>query len=100
MLKAGTAIKDISPKLGVQLAGYPHCPRENTGVHDPLYATATFLDNGKEKVTIVSLDLLSIGKPIVTELRKVVNHPVTFTCTHTHGFANNHILTFSTKLYR
>ncbi len=84
MLKAGTAIRDISPKLGVQLAGYPHCPRENTGVHDPLCATATFLDNGKEKITIVSLDLLSIGKQMVKELRKVVNHPVTFTCTHTH----------------
>ncbi len=84
MLKAGTAIKDISPKLGVQLAGYPHCPRENTGIHDPIYATALFLDNGKEKVTIVSLDLLSIGKITVQELRKVVNHPVTFTCTHTH----------------
>lgn len=84
MLKAGTAIKDISPVLGVQLAGYPHCPRENTGVHDPIYATATFLDNGKEKVTVISLDLLSIGKETVKELRKVVNHPVTFTCTHTH----------------
>ena len=84
MLKAGTAIRDISPVLGVELAGYPHCPRNNTGIHDPIYATATFLDNGKEKVTIVSLDLLSIGKVLVNEIRKVVNHPVTFTCTHTH----------------
>ena len=43
MLRAGTALIDISPEPGAQLAGYPHCPRPNAGVHDPLYAAALFI---------------------------------------------------------
>lgn len=84
MLKAGVGNIDISPELGVQLAGYPHCPRENTGVHDPIYASAIHLDNGKEKVSMVYLDLLSIGKEFCAEIRTQFDYPITFTCTHTH----------------
>ena len=84
MLKAGVGNVDISPEMGVQLAGYPHCPRENTGVHDPIYASAIHLDNGKNKLTMVCLDLLSFGKEICAEIRTKFDYPVTFTCTHTH----------------
>ncbi len=84
MLKAGVAQFDISPKLGVQLAGYPHCPRENTGVHDSLHATVIFVDNGKQKYAMVSLDLLSIGKVMVNRIRGLFDYPISFTCTHTH----------------
>ncbi len=84
MLKAGVVRADISPKLGVQLAGYPHEKRENTGVHDPLYATALFLDNGKQKYAMVSLDLLYIGKLFVKNMRESFDYPVSFTATHTH----------------
>ena len=45
MLKAGIALVDISPDKGVQMAGYPHCPRPNIGIHDPLYCGALHLDN-------------------------------------------------------
>lgn len=85
MLKAGVSIKDISPEKGVQLAGYPHCPRPNTGVHDPLYASCMHLDNGKENVSIVSLDLLYFGKKYVAEIRKRVGGNIMFCCTHTHS---------------
>ncbi len=84
MLKAGVAQFDISPKLGVQLAGYPHCPRENTGVHDPLHATVIFMDNGKQKYAMVSLDLLYVGKGLATNVRNKFDFPVSITCTHTH----------------
>lgn len=84
MLKAGVGNVDISPELGVQLAGYPHCPRENTGVHDPIYASAIHLDNGKIKFTTVYLDLLSFGKEFCKEIRSQFDYPITFTCTHTH----------------
>ncbi len=84
MLKAGVARRDISPKLGVQLAGYPHEKRENTGIHDPLHATALFLDNGKQRYAMVSLDLLYISKFLVKNIRESFCYPVSFTCTHTH----------------
>lgn len=85
MLKAGTSIKDISPQKGVQLAGYPHCPRPNTGIHDPLYASCVFLDNGKVSITIVSLDLLYFGKKYAAEIRRRVGGNIMFCATHTHS---------------
>ena len=62
MLKAGIALADISPEKGVQMAGYPHCPRPNEGIHDPLYCGALYLDNGRDSITMVTLDLLYFGK--------------------------------------
>ncbi len=84
MLKAGVARVDISPKLGLNLAGYPNVARENTGIHDPLYATALFLDNGKQKYAMVSLDLLYMAKELVKNIRAQFDYPVSCTCTHTH----------------
>lgn len=85
MLLAGTARADISPEKGVQLAGYPHCPRENEGIHDPLYASALYLKNGSDEFVLVTLDLLSIEKKIVAELRERIGKPILVTVTHTHS---------------
>lgn len=85
MLKAGVSIIDISPKPGVELAGYPHCPRPNTGVHDPLYASCLYLDNGIDHIVIVTLDLLYFGKKYVKELRKKTRKNILFSSTHTHS---------------
>ena len=85
MLKAGRALADISPEKGVQLAGYPHCPRENQGVHDPIYAAALYLKNGADELVIVTMDLLSIGKDVVAEIRKKIGKPMLFTVSHTHS---------------
>ncbi len=85
MLKAGTAIMDITPKKGVQLAGYPHCPRENEGVHDPLYASALYLKNGEDEIMLLTVDLLTIGKNIVKEVRSRLGMHVSVTATHTHS---------------
>jgi len=43
MLKAGMSRVDITPPQGLELAGYPHYPRNNTGAHDPLYAACMYL---------------------------------------------------------
>jgi len=91
-LKAGTSSKNISPKKGIALAGYPHHQRYNTGIHDPLYATCIYLDNGEEKLAIVSLDLLFFSKKYVNYVRekasKLTGIPeknIIITCTHTHS---------------
>lgn len=85
MLQAGTALIDISPEPGVQLAGYPHCPRPNEGVHDPLYAAALVLDNGAVSKAFVTLDLLSISKGVVDRLRKKFDFDITVSTSHTHS---------------
>jgi exopolysaccharide biosynthesis predicted pyruvyltransferase EpsI len=61
-LKAGISIVDISPKQGIRLAGYPHYDRANTGIHDSLYASCMYLDNGKNKIAIVAMDILKYPK--------------------------------------
>ena len=62
MLKAGVSRADITPPLGLELGGYPHYPRNNTGAHDPLYAACMYLNNGETEIAMVTLDLLFFSK--------------------------------------
>ena len=91
-LRAGISQCDITPPLGVRLAGYPHFPRENIGVHDPLYATAFYLANGKTECVFVTLDILFFSKKYVNDIRGRVNRAcgipekqILICCSHTHS---------------
>ena len=90
--RAGVSTIDISPKKGLELAGYPHYPRYNTGVHDPLYASCMYLDNGNTKVAIVAMDLLFFSKKHVKEVRQriceqtgIPERNIMISCSHTHS---------------
>ena len=92
MLKAGMTRADITPPLGLELAGYPHYPRNNTGAHDPLYATCMYLNNGEQEVAMVTLDLLFFSKKHVQEVRcrveessGIAGDHVMISCSHTHS---------------
>lgn len=92
MLLAGAAQCDITPDNPVFLAGYPHIARISEGVHDPLLATAVYLENSDHAVLIISLDLLIIGINTARELRrkiavalKIPESAVFVSCTHTHS---------------
>ena len=54
-MKAGVAVRDITPPVGSRLADHT---RYSTGSHDPLFARALVLDDGKTAVAIVCLDLV------------------------------------------
>lgn len=91
-LRAGVSCVDISPEKGVELGGYPHFPRHNTGVHDPLYAGCIYLDNGETKLAIITLDLLFFSKKYVAAVRKRISEEtsipagnIMITCSHTHS---------------
>jgi hypothetical protein len=91
-LKAGVSITDISPKKGIELAGYPHYSRNNTGIHDPLYASCIILDNVETKVAIACMDLLMISKKYVGIIRDNVekecgipSRNIFISCSHTHS---------------
>ena len=91
-LKAGVSIRDISPPQGLQLAGYPHFERKNIGIHDPLYASCIYLDNGLAKTVLVALDLVKYSKTLVKRVRKRVEERsaipggnIMISCTHTHS---------------
>lgn len=92
MLKAGMSRVDITPPLGLELAGYPHYPRNNTGAHDPLYATCMYLANGGMEIAMVTLDLLFFSKKHVASVRTAVEartgipgKNVMVSCSHTHS---------------
>ncbi|MDD3840773.1 MAG: hypothetical protein PHP06_09425 [Clostridia bacterium] len=91
-LKAGAAAVDISPKEGIELAGYPHYLRHNTGVHDPLYAGCIYLNNGENEILLITLDILMYSKKYVKESRERISQKtsipkenIMISCSHTHS---------------
>jgi neutral ceramidase len=92
MLLAGTSIIDISPGKGVELAGYPHHPRHNTGVHDPLYASCLYLNNGTVELELICLDLVMLHRKAVRAIRSAIQEAtgipgehILISCSHTHS---------------
>lgn len=92
-LKAGIAVADITPDLGVELGGYPYFERANTGVHDPLVASALFLADGTGgEVLILATDLFWITRKQADEIRAAIAdrgnlsvERIFITCSHTHS---------------
>lgn len=89
-LQAGAAQVDITPPLGITLAG-SFRPRYAEDVHDSLYAKAVVLDNGSSRIAMVALDLISILRQDVVKIRAQVAESVEIPpenvmigCTHTH----------------
>ena len=88
-LKVGFARIDITPDIGIDIAGY-YVKRVADGMLDPLYANAVALDCG-ERAVMISLDNLGINQEILNIYRKKVaeatNIPyegIFISCTHTH----------------
>lgn len=89
-LKAGFARIDITPSLGVTMAGYPEV-RHADGILDPLLATAVAFDNGAERAVVLSLDLVGMNMALMAQLRSQIAAAVGTSmegvfihCTHTH----------------
>ena len=92
MLLAGFSRVDITPPLGEELAGYPHYPRNNTGVHDPLFAVCLYLNDGICEIAMVTLDILFFSKKHVQTVRKrasetcgIPGNCIMISCSHTHS---------------
>jgi len=67
---AGVAKTDITPPIGTPLAGYgARRAQPSTGVHDPTEARALILDNGTEKLALVSVDHLGFDHGMVDRIR-------------------------------
>ena len=92
-LTAGIARTTITPYWGVELAGWGYyLKRTWERIHDDLNATALVLDNGADRVAIVSLDLLMISCNFTEQTRKLVaqstdipEHAILLTCSHSHN---------------
>ncbi|HZM06504.1 MAG TPA: hypothetical protein VFC44_26175 [Candidatus Saccharimonadales bacterium] len=60
-LRAGVAVRDISPLKPLFLAGYPHVARISTGLHDPLLASALYLCDGATPLLLIGVDILFVS---------------------------------------
>ena len=90
--KAGVARADITPAPGVELWGYSNRSGPATGTLDPLFARVLYLEDGRNSVSIITLDLgRSFGLPQIAYVRQRIqsaNHKsdeVMFIASHTHS---------------
>lgn len=91
-MKAGFAVSDITPELGIYLTGYGAPERLANGIHSPLHAGAMVLDDGKQQAAVISLDWCAVDweltKWIRTEIFKatgIAEKNILLSCTHTHS---------------
>ncbi|HID94985.1 MAG TPA: hypothetical protein EYP53_02865 [Candidatus Latescibacteria bacterium] len=92
-LYAGVGVVDITPPLGVELAGYGYyLSRRCDGVKDHLLSKALILDDGIERVALVANDLLGLNSKTVQRVREMVCNTIgiqpdhiLLSCTHTHS---------------
>lgn len=58
VLKAGIVKVEITPEKPVKMSGYAGRKGLSTGVHDPLYARIVAFQSGKQRLVLVSTDLI------------------------------------------
>ncbi len=62
----------ITPPKGLRLRGYPHYPRYNTGVHDDLFASCMYLNDGVTEIALVGMDIVLYPKKDTESVREAV----------------------------
>lgn len=91
MTRLGTASADITPPVGVELAGYGRgVPSE--GVRDRLAATSFFVTDGERAVSLTAVELAGLDVAMAAAVRDAVAAPlgidraaVMLLATHTHS---------------
>ena len=90
MLRTGISEVNITPELGLPMAGMVKPPRAE-GVLWPLFGRTVVFDDGVRRAAVVCLDLLALMPSTVAELRQAMTAgteleptDVMITCTHTH----------------
>lgn len=94
-LYAGVSETNITPPLGVWMAGYAFRPTGCTLVHDELHARAVVFNDGHAAVAILAMDLIALPQDLVAQIREgiarevgIPREAVMLNCSHTHGGPN------------
>ena len=90
---AGIARRKISPFWGVELTGWGYyLNRTWLDVHDDLNATSLVIENGKQSIVVVSVDLMVISSEFTMAVRQqifaatgILPQNILVSCTHTHN---------------
>ncbi len=91
MLAAGFGKWELTPPIGVELAGYGYyLNRRALSVRDPLYARAVLLETDYMRSLVISCDLLGLSKAVCAEVFRhaqklgIPKEHVMIVSTHTH----------------
>ena len=89
-LRAGFARLDITPPLGIPIAGYYEL-RPADGILDPLYASAVVFDDGVKRGALLNVDMIGVDQHHVDQIREAVAQRIGteaqgifVECSHTH----------------
>lgn len=88
---AGAAEVVITPPVGTPLLG---TIQRSTGVHDELFARALVLNDGKQRVAIVSLDLIGFDLEFSDRIRDAIRARTGISLVLIHG-THNHCAPFT-----
>ena len=65
MMRAGFGMWELTPPMGVELAGYGYyLGRRAESVRDPLYARAVIIETEEEKSLLISCDVLGLSRTV------------------------------------
>ena len=91
-LRVGAAVVDVTPALGIEMAGYGARQGVSTGIHDPIQVRTVVLDDGATQLVLAVCDLVGVGPDLVTRARELVEQEcgippanVMVAATHTHS---------------
>jgi hypothetical protein len=91
-MNVGTAKVDITPQGPVDLTGFLVRAQPSTGVLDPIFARALYVESGSGRLLWVHADLLGFERPLVARFRKwarsrlgLAADQVILSATHNHA---------------
>lgn len=91
-MKAGAAAADITPKPGIELAGYAARVQPSTSVNDPLRMRCLFLEHDGIRLCWIHADLIGFGRDLVHRIREelktscgLLPHEIVLSASHTHA---------------
>jgi neutral ceramidase len=89
-LRVGVAATEITPPMGIAMAGYYH-ERGADGVLDPLFSKAMVIEQGGQRAALVVVDLIGITRWVTDQARAQIEestgikgHRVMISATHAH----------------
>ncbi|NMC46621.1 MAG: hypothetical protein GYA52_07275 [Chloroflexi bacterium] len=101
MILCGAKQVDITPPIGIPLAGYGARKENSRGIHDPLLAQIIYLNDSVHELLLVGLDLVAVDADFVAQIRtgifqslQITPEAILVSCTHTHSGPDGYCNTF------
>ncbi|MHB9009918.1 MAG: neutral/alkaline non-lysosomal ceramidase N-terminal domain-containing protein, partial [Limisphaerales bacterium] len=88
--RVGVATTDITPPLGIPMAGYYHA-RGADGVLDPLFSKALVIEADGQRAAFVTLDLIGVTRSITDQARAEI--------AKTTGIPGDHVMISATHAH-